>query len=89
MTALAAHDHTLGNDSKLLNYMCVLAIASDDGTPFNAASVHEEDIIELCVKVGQAHPKGVLWLPVIELVIVFQSNEEMLAAAHMATKAMA
>ena len=56
VTALAAHDHTLGNGYKLLNCMCVPAIARDDGTPFDAASVQEEDIIELCVEVGWAHP---------------------------------
>ena len=40
--------------------MCVLAIARDDGTPLDATSVQEEDIVKLCVEVGQVHPKGVL-----------------------------
>ena len=56
MTASAAPDHTLGNDSELLNHMCVLAIAKGDGTPFDATSIQEEDIVELCVEVGQVHP---------------------------------
>ena len=87
-TTLAASDHTPGDDPDLLNCMCVLAIARGDGTPFDANSL-QEDIVELCVKVGQAHPKGVLWLLAMELVTAFQSREEMLATAHLVTKAMA
>ena len=40
--------------------MCVLVLTRGDGTPFDAASIQEEDIIELCVEMGQTHPKGVL-----------------------------
>ena len=31
----------------------------------------EEEVVELCVGVGQAYPKGVLWLLAMELVVVF------------------
>ena len=89
VTTSAAGDHTLGDDSELLNHMCVLAIARNDGTPLDAASMQEEDIIKLCAEVGWAHPKGVLWLLAMESVIVFQSSEEMLATACMVTKATA
>ena len=61
-TASVAHDHTLGNDPDLVNCMCVLTIARGDGTPFDANSLREEDVVELCVSDGQAHPEGVLWL---------------------------
>ena len=57
--------------------MAGLAIARCDGTLFDTNSIQEEDIVELCVEVGQAHPKSVLWLLVMELVIVFQSSKEM------------
>ena len=57
VTALVFCDHTLGDDSKFLNYMCVLAIARGDGTLFNATSIQEEHIVELCVEVGQVTPK--------------------------------
>ena len=60
-TASVAHDHTLGDDPDLLNHMCVLAIARGDGTLFDADSLQEEDIVELCVKVGQAHPMKVCY----------------------------
>ena len=89
VTASAACDQTLGDDSKLLNHMCALAIARGDGTLLDATFILEEDIFELCVKVGQVHPEGVLLLLVTELIIVFQSSEEMLAMACVVTKAMA
>ena len=60
-----AHDHTLGDGPDLLNYMYVLAIARGDGTLFDAASLQEEDTVELCVKVGKPHPKSVVWLSVM------------------------
>ena len=69
--ALAGHYHTLGDNSELLNCMCVLVIASSDGTLIDATSVWEEDIVELCVEVGKTYPKGVLWLSVMESVILF------------------
>ena len=89
VTTSVAHDHTLDNDSEVLNCMCILAIARGDGTPLGATSVQEEDIVELFVKVGKTHPKGVLQLSVMELVIVFHSSEETLVMVHMVTKATA
>ena len=89
VTTSVAHDHTLGDDSELLNHMCVLAIARDDGNLFDATSIQEDGIIELCVKVRWAHPEGVLQLSAMELVIGFQSSKEMLAVVHMVMKAMA
>ena len=86
---LSGRDHILGDDSELLNHTCALAIARDDGSPFDATSIQEEDIIELCVSVGWAHPKSVLWLLGTELVIMFWSSKEMLAVTHMVTKPMA
>ena len=70
-TTSVACNHTLGNESKLLNCMHVLVLATSDGTAFDAVCIHEEDSIELCVEVGQTHPKGVLWLSVMESVILF------------------
>ena len=70
-TTLVAHDHIVGNDPELLNHMCVLTIARGDGTLFDANSLQEDNIVELCVGVGQAHPEGVLWLLMTELVVVF------------------
>ena len=86
--SLTAHDQTLGDDLDLVNHMCVLTITSSDGTLFDANSLQEEDVVELCVGMEQAHPKGVLQLLAMELVVAFQSSKEMLAMACLVTMAM-
>ena len=86
-TASVAHDHTLGDDPIFTNHICVLTIARGDGTPFDADSLLEEDIINLCVGMGQVHPDGILWLTPMELVIAFHSSEEMLAMTCLITSA--
>ena len=47
------------------------------------------DIIEIYIWLGQTHSKGVLWYSVVELVMLFQSAEEMLVMAQGFVKAMA
>ena len=58
-TNSVAHDHTIGDDPDLVNHICILTIARVDGTPFHANPLQEEDIVKLCVGMGQAHPNGV------------------------------
>ena len=48
VTTSAAQDCSVGDDSELLNHMCILVIARDDGTPSDTTSIQEEDIVELC-----------------------------------------
>ena len=86
-TASVAHDQTLGDDPNFANHICVLTIARGDGTLFNADSLLEEDIVKLCVGMGQVHPDGIVWLTAMELVIAFHSSEEMLAAVCLITSA--
>ena len=66
-----------------------LVLTRGNDTPFDVASIQEEDIIELYIELGQTHPKGVLQFSVTELVVLFHSTDEMLVAAHGVTKAMA
>ena len=75
-TISAVHDHTLGDDPNF-----ILTIARGDGTPFDTDSLLGEDIIKLCVGMGQVHPNGVLQLMATESVIAFHSSKEMLAMA--------
>ena len=86
--ALAACNHIQGDKTELLNLMCVLVLTRIDGTQFVATSIQEEDIVELCLEMGQAHLEGVLQFLVTESVILFHSGDEMLATAHRVTKAM-
>ena len=48
---------------------------------FDATSIQEEDIIEICVWLGHTHPKGVLRHSAMESVILFHSADDMLVVA--------
>ena len=88
VTALMVGNHISDDKVELLNCMCVLVLTRGNGTPFSVTSIQEEDIIELCVEMGQTHPKGVLQCLVIELVVLFHSTEKMLVTVHGVTNAM-
>ena len=67
--------------------MCVFIVMRKDRTPFDATSVSEEDILEICVILGHFHPLAVLWYSATESVALFYMTEEMQQASHGATKA--
>ena len=56
-TASVVSDYTLGNDPDFTNCIYVLTTARGDGTPFDADSLLEEDIIKLCVGIRHVHPQ--------------------------------
>ena len=51
--------------------MCVLVLTRGNGTPFDPASIQEEDIIVICIWLGHTHPE----------VMLFYSADEMLVMA--------
>ena len=57
-----------------------------DGTPFDATSVLEEDILEMCVTLGTLIPWVCSWYLATELVALFCTTEEMQWASHGALK---
>ena len=67
----AARDQVPFDETNLQNCMCVLILTKRDGTLFNVTSVMEEDIIEICIRLGHNHPMGVLSYSVRDLVILF------------------
>ena len=69
--------------------MCILVLTRGDGTPFDVTSIQKEDIIKICVQLGQKHPKGVLWYSVVKSVMLFPSADEMLVVTCGVIKAMA
>ena len=75
---LAAHNHIPGDEVELLDCMCVLVLTRSNGTLFDATSIQEEDIIKLCIPLGQTHPEGVLQYSAAESVVLFHSTDEML-----------
>ena len=56
-TTLTAYDLTLGHEYKVVNCICILVAIQDDGTPFSHDSFQEEDLVELCIGLAQAHLK--------------------------------
>ena len=84
----SGRDQAPSDDSHLKAKMCMFILMQRDGTPFDATSVTEEDIMEICITLGQTHPLGVLWYLATKLVVLFCMAEEMQQASHGATKAM-
>ena len=80
-TASVARDQIPSHEIDLLNCMCILVLTRGNGTAFDAASIQEEDIIKICVWLGQTHPKGVLWYSVVESVMLFHSTGKMQVVA--------
>ena len=85
-TTSVVRDLTLGDD--IVNHICILAATLGDGIPFYPDSLQEEDVVKLCMGLGQAHLEVVLWLSDTETVLAFQSGSEMMATMHLFTKAM-
>ena len=69
--------------------MCILVLTRSDDTLSEATSNQEEEIMEICIWLGQMHPKGVLWYSAVKSVILFHSMDEMLVAACGVIKGMA
>ena len=58
-----------------------------DGTPFNASSILEEDVVEICIQLGHTHPKGVLWYSAIKSVMLFHTADKLQVTACGVVKA--
>ena len=57
--------------------LCLVSVTGRDGTLIDASSVSEEDIIEICIMKGHTDPLGVLHYSTMELVVLFQSTDEL------------
>ena len=79
VTTLVVRDLTLSNQLEIVNCICILVATQGDGTPFSPDSFQEEDMVELCIGLGQAHPEVVLWLLNTKMVLMFQSGSKIMA----------
>ena len=68
--------------------MFLFVLTRQDSTPFYTTSVSEEDIMEICVRLGHTHPMGVLHYLAMESVALFHSTEDMQHATHRVIKVM-
>ena len=83
----SARDWVPFNETNLQTHMCILILMKRDGTLFDVTSVLQEDIIKICVSQGHTHAMGVLCYSATELVILFQSANNMQCATCGAIKA--
>ena len=76
-TTALGRDQVQPHDPHLKAKMCIFIVMRKDGILFDATSVLEEDILEICVTLGHAYPLGVLWYSAKESVALFYMTEEM------------
>ena len=77
MTASVARDHIPSDVSDLSKHMTLFVLTRGNGTLFDASSILEEDIIEICIWLGHTHPEGVLQYSAIESVMLFHTMDEL------------
>ena len=77
MTALVVRDHIPSDIADLSNHMCIFVLTRGSGTLFDASSILEEDIIEICVQLGHTHPEGILWHSAVESVVLFHTADKL------------
>ena len=71
LSATASRDWEVPSPNSLQDKLLVVLITKGDGTPLDASSLTEEDIVEVCVRRAHTCPLGVLWYSTVESVILF------------------
>ena len=62
--------------------LCLVTITKRDGTPMDASSISEEDIMGICIKKAHTHLLGVLHYSAMESVILFCTADELKCASY-------
>ena len=70
-SATALRDQEVPSPNSLQDKLLVVLITRGDGTPLDASSITEEDIVEICVRRAHTHPLGVLRYSTVVSVILF------------------
>ena len=70
-SATALRDWEVPSPNSFQDRLLLISITRGVGTPLDASSIMEEDIVEICVRRAQAHPLGVLQYSVVESVVLF------------------
>ena len=81
-SATASRDWKVPPTNSFCNRLCLLAITRGDGTPMDASSILEEDIIEICVRKGHTYPLGVLHYLAMESIILFGTVDDLDCESH-------
>ena len=72
----ALRDQEVPSPNSFQNRLLLITITRGDGTPMDASSISEEDIMDICVRRAHAHPLGVLWYSMAESVILFRNLKD-------------
>ena len=70
-SATASRDREVPSPKSLHDKLLAVLITKGDGTPLDASSITEEDIVEICVRRAHTHPLGVLQYSMVESVDLF------------------
>ena len=81
-SATASRDWKVLSPNSLRNRLLLITITKGDGTPMDASSILEEDIIKICIQRVHTHPLGVLWYSRADSVILFTNLEDVHQAHH-------
>ena len=79
VTALVEVNPTLGDEIDTRNQISVLVAFQCDDMPLCPSSSRQEDVVELCKKIGKEHPEDVLKLSVTKLVPGFKCECHIMA----------
>ena len=78
----ASRDWEVPSPNSFQDRLLLISITRGDGTPLDASSIMEEDIVEICVRRAHAHPLGMLQYSVAESVTLFGNLEDVNHAHH-------
>ena len=75
-SATALRDQEVPSPDSFRNRLLLITITKGDGTPMDASSILEEDIIEVCIQRAHTHPLGVLRYSTAESVVLFATLKD-------------
>ena len=81
-SATASRDWEVPPTNSFHDRLCLLSITRGDGTPMDASSILEEDIVEICIQKGHTHPLGVLHYLATESIILFGTADNLDCVSH-------
>ena len=74
-SATALRDREVPSPNSFRNRLLLITITRGDGTPMDASSILEEDIMEICIQRAHTHPLGVLQYSMAESVIYLEVSK--------------
>ena len=77
ISATASGDREVPSANIFRGRLCLISITRRDGTPMDASSISEENLVEICVKKGHTHSLGVLHYLAMESIILFSTAEDL------------